>query len=205
VVFMASNTAVFTTVILLTTLLLIEKHIYPKGINEASISLIQEKEKQKVETSKSSRQCAPSLLIVDDNKINLKLLSTYLKKKEYDIIDEAENGAEAVAKVREKKVGYDIIFMDISMPVLDGFGATRQIRAIEKERRNIARHVAESEITSPALVIALTGLASSRDRAEALISGIDLFLTKPIAFREVGKLLQDWEDSREQDDIKLSK
>lgn len=163
---------------------------------------------------------SPRLLLVDDNKINLTLLRTYMRKRKYDIIDEAENGLEAVNKFNDREEGYDIIFMDISMPVLDGFGATRQIRAIEESRRRKAfdldgavdriiekpgdvagleRLTAGIDGRTPALVIALTGLASSSDQNEAFKSGIDLFLTKPVAFKEVGKLLDNWEANRERD------
>jgi DNA-binding response OmpR family regulator len=48
-------------------------------------------------------------------------------------------------------------------------------------------------------VIALTGLASSQDQSEVFASGIDLCLTKPVAFKEVGKLLDNWELNRERD------
>ncbi|KAI9734183.1 MAG: hypothetical protein M1818_006610 [Claussenomyces sp. TS43310] len=141
---------------------------------------------------------APRLLLVDDNKINLRLLRTYMRKRRYHCIDEAENGLEAVSAVEKKSVGYDIIFMDISMPVLDGFGATRQIRQLERTRHETALARGEA-LPTPALVIALTGLASSRDQSEAFTSGVDLFLTKPVSFKEVGKLLDNWEANRERD------
>jgi CheY-like chemotaxis protein len=93
--------------------------------------------------------------------------------------------------MQNREEGYNIIFMDISVPILDGFGATRQIRQTERARKDKAGR--ESAATpSPALVIALTGLASSRDQSEALTSGINLFLTKPVAFKEVGKMLDNW-------------
>ncbi|KAG9244362.1 histidine kinase-group I protein [Calycina marina] len=155
----------------------------------------------------------PRLLLVDDNKINLTLLRTFMRKRKYDLLDEAANGLEAVTKFDSYEGGYDIIFMDISMPILDGFGATRQIRAIEESRRRKANELAGvaksgeklgdkvEEVVNgtrmPALVIALTGLASSRDQNEAFASGVDLFLTKPVAFREVGKLLDNWEANRD--------
>jgi CheY-like chemotaxis protein len=128
-----------------------------------------------------------------------------MRKRKYDVVDEAEDGLEAVTKFNDRADGYDIIFMDISMPVLDGFGATRQIRAIEEHRRQ--KLLEASKETSlqgetartPALVIALTGLASSRDQNEAFTSGIDLFLTKPVAFKEVGKMLDNWAANRDRD------
>lgn len=172
--------------------------------------------------------CKPRLLLVDDNIINLALLRTYMRKRAYDTVDEAENGLVAVNRFAERADGYDIIFMDISMPILDGFGASRQIRAVEASRRNAAaaeqadalakshqgkltrgeklgndisdeeaqKKKTKKKISEPALIIALTGLASTQDQSEALSSGIDLFLTKPVAFREVGKLLDNWEANR---------
>jgi CheY-like chemotaxis protein len=141
----------------------------------------------------------PRLLLVDDNKINLTLLRTYMKKRGLTRVSEAENGQEAVDAVSGSTEGYDIIFMDISMPVLDGFEATRQIRQIELERRGTT--YAESKpAPTPALIIALTGLASSRDQSEAFTSGVDLFLTKPVAFKEVGKMLDNWEANREREE-----
>ncbi|KAL5346645.1 hypothetical protein ACLOAV_008352 [Pseudogymnoascus australis] len=155
------------------------------------------------------------ILLVDDNKINLALLRTYLRKRKYELVDEAQNGLEAVEKVQERGDGYDVIFMDISMPVLNGFDATRQIRAIEGRRqKKVITTVRErkpdggkdrlkdrdlEKLSTPALVIALTGLASSRDQNEAFASGIDLYLTKPVAFKEVGKILDNWVANRERD------
>ncbi|KAK3178063.1 hypothetical protein OEA41_000195 [Lepraria neglecta] len=132
----------------------------------------------------------PRLLLVDDNKINLRLLETYMRKRKYKFVDSAENGQLAVQAAEAHEHGYDIIFMDISMPVMNGFEATRAIRDIEEA----CNHNNKADKTlSPALIIALTGLASSRDQSEAFTSGVDLFMTKPVSFKEVGRLLDNWE------------
>lgn len=123
------------------------------------------------------------VLVVDDNRINLNLMMTFLKKRQLVELDGAENGKLAVEAVERLQSGYDIIFMDMSMPVMNGFEATRAIRSLEND----------SDGRKPAIIIALTGLSSSRDESDALASGVDLFLTKPVSFREVSRLLNEWE------------
>jgi signal transduction histidine kinase/CheY-like chemotaxis protein len=135
------------------------------------------------------------VLVVDDNRINLNLMMTFMEKRKLTELASAENGKLAVEAVERMSSGFDIIFMDMSMPVMNGFEATRAIRAIERERDGCG----------PAIIIALTGLSSSRDESEALASGVDLFLTKPVSFREISRLLNEWEkDGMESERSKLS-
>lgn len=136
---------------------------------------------------------SPRLLLVEDNKINLRLLQTYMRKRKYRLVDSAENGQLAVNAAKAKSETYDIIFMDISMPIMNGFEATRAIREIEDDRRREKEKNGSKERMRPALIIALTGLASARDQSEAFASGVDLFMTKPVSFKEVGQLLDNWE------------
>ncbi|KAJ5639243.1 uncharacterized protein N7484_007105 [Penicillium longicatenatum] len=134
------------------------------------------------------------ILVVEDNKINLNLMLAFLKKRGLAALDSAENGKAAVSAVKEEQQGYDIIFMDISMPVMNGFEAARTIRAFEKGRGDGLKR---------SKIIALTGLSSVSDEMEALDSGINLFLTKPVAFKEVQKILDRWdrgESDPEQED-----
>jgi CheY-like chemotaxis protein len=154
---------------------------------------------------------SPSVLLVDDNQINLRLLSTYLNRRNYEIVHEAQNGLEAVQKAEARQEGYDIIFMDITMPILDGFGASRQIRRIEEMRRKRAFEAGSLSLDqraqeqdkiptrNPALIIAFTGRSSIEDQAEAVRAGIDLFMTKPVAFKEVGKIIDNWVANRERE------
>jgi CheY-like chemotaxis protein len=135
-----------------------------------------------------SQRTKPRLLLVDDNQINLRFLETFVKKRrpncDYDC---AEDGLQAVEAAERHEDGYSLVFMDLSMPVMDGLEATRKIRALEKDRRNRLGDAAPA----PSLIVALTGLASGRDQANAFASGVDLFITKPVKFKEIGKLLDD--------------
>lgn len=70
--------------------------------------------------------------------------------------------------------------MDINMPILNGFEATRQIRGFEKQKG----------LSPPATIIALTGLGSAEAQQEAFSSGVDLFLTKPVRLKELTKILE---------------
>jgi signal transduction histidine kinase/CheY-like chemotaxis protein len=123
------------------------------------------------------------ILAVDDNSLNLQLLTRYLGRRAQDRVVTARNGVEAVAAVRRGGgEGFDVVFMDISMPAMDGFEATRLIREFEREEEGRGKK-------GKAYVVALTGLASRRDRDEAVSSGFDEFLTKPIGFGMIGELL----------------
>jgi CheY-like chemotaxis protein len=126
-------------------------------------------------------QRPPRILVVDDNLINLSLIDMYIKKKTCQQTQKAENGSQAVDYVKEKGMEpFDVIFMDLSMPVMTGFEATRAIRQHEAAQRATLGLSAPS----PALIVALTGLASSRDQRAAFECGVDRYLTKPVKFIE---------------------
>ncbi|CAI7566267.1 unnamed protein product [Penicillium crustosum] len=148
----------------------------PEDISEAPLP------EPLIERTRNPQRLA-RVLVVDDNRINLNLMMTFLKKRQLIELDPAENGKLAVEAVERMQSGYDIIFMDMSMPVMNGFEATRAIRSLERD----------TDGRKPAVIIALTGLSSSRDESDAIASGVDLFLTKPVSFREVARLLDEWE------------
>lgn len=114
---------------------------------------------------------------MDDNAINLRMISAFMTKLGH-IFDTAANGLEVVDMFRGEAGQIRCIFMDISMPVMDGFQATQKIRQIETERA-----------LTPCAVMALTGLATEGSQQEAFASGIDLFLTKPVKLEEIRQIL----------------
>ncbi|KAI5248512.1 hypothetical protein E4T43_01427 [Aureobasidium subglaciale] len=127
-----------------------------------------------------------TLLLVDDNAVNLRLITAYAKKHGHAKLT-ATNGLEAFEAYKAAALGNapttpkpEVVLMDISMPVMDGFEATRQIRAFER-----------SQDITPATIIALTGLGSAEAQEEAFVSGIDLFLTKPIKLDKLTKSLNE--------------
>ena len=118
------------------------------------------------------------ILLVEDNELNREIAEEILKQYGF-LVDIAENGAVAVEKVKNSAPGtYDLVLMDIQMPVMNGYEATEQIRALE----------------DPALakirILAMTANAFDEDRKQALKCGMDGFLSKPIVMEELICTLQ---------------
>ena len=116
-------------------------------------------------------------LVADDHEINRELLTELLRQVGIDT-DIARNGREAVEMVRTH--GYDIVFMDIQMPEMDGFTATREIRKLGRE--GIDR----------LSILAMTAHALTGDREKSLDAGMSDHLTKPIDRDELGAALRRW-------------
>ena len=113
------------------------------------------------------------ILLAEDNELNREIAVEILSKYGF-VVDTAENGVEAVKKIEESKPGdYDLVLMDVQMPLMDGGEATRQIRALP----------------DPALakipILAMTANAFEEDRKSALECGMNGFLSKPINIEEL--------------------
>lgn len=127
-----------------------------------------------------------SLLLAEDNKVNQKLAVAILKKANYNV-EVANNGQEAVDMYCADPARYDLIFMDIQMPVLNGLEATRRIRAWECARA--------PESDSPPRrvpIVAMTANALTGDRDTCIEAGMDDYLSKPIKRELVFDMLQKW-------------
>jgi two-component system cell cycle response regulator DivK len=108
------------------------------------------------------------ILVVEDNEMNRDMLSRRLMRKGYEVII-ALDGEEGVAKAQSDAP--DLILMDMSLPVLDGWEATRRLKA-DPETQAIP-------------IIALTAHAMAGDREQALAAGCDDYDSKPIEFRRL--------------------
>ena len=116
------------------------------------------------------------ILLVEDNELNREIAQEILREYGFRV-DTAENGAVAVEKVCTAAPGsYDLVLMDVQMPVMDGYTATRKIRALDDPAR------------AKLPILAMTANAFDEDRRNALESGMNGFLSKPIV---IGDLVQE--------------
>ena len=119
------------------------------------------------------------ILLVEDNELNREIAVEILNECGF-LVDTAKNGAEAVEKVKNSEPGnYDLVLMDVQMPVMNGYEATKQIRALDNP--------ALAGIT----ILAMTANAFDEDRKKALECGMDGFLSKPIVIEELISTLHD--------------
>ncbi|WP_413293522.1 ATP-binding protein [Bdellovibrio sp. HCB185ZH] len=112
-----------------------------------------------------------SLLLVDDSQDNRLLLTHYLKNQPFKFT-EAVNGKEAVDKFKEGK--FDLVFMDMQMPIMSGYKATEMIRHYERENRK-----------GHTPIVALTATAVLEDLQRAIVAGCDMYMVKPVKKSEI--------------------
>ncbi len=125
------------------------------------------------------------ILVVEDNDLNLEIVRTILE--DYGIIvEEASDGQQALQRMKESAPGYfDVILMDIMMPVMDGLEATREIRKLPREDcQNIP-------------IIAMSANAFDEDVRRSLASGMNGHLSKPVDIRKLEETLVDVMKSRQ--------
>jgi CheY-like chemotaxis protein len=114
------------------------------------------------------------VLVAEDNLVNQKLAKAMLARLGHDCVL-ASDGREAIAEWSQGR--YDVVFMDVQMPNLDGFEATREIRRLE------------AGTGSRVPIVAMTAHAMPGDRERCLAAGMDDYVTKPISLAEVGRVL----------------
>ncbi|KAL5342701.1 hypothetical protein BJX70DRAFT_269266 [Aspergillus crustosus] len=119
-----------------------------------------------------------NVLIVDDNEINIKVLSKLMSKLGFTYTT-ATNGLIALNKYKSTPSSFKVILMDVSMPVMDGIDATRHIRAFEREHN-----------LPPVKLFAVTGIASLAMERQAVGAGVDEYLVKPLSLRQLGAIVK---------------
>lgn len=117
------------------------------------------------------------ILIVEDDEANQVLLEAMVQTYSVEC-DIAENGIEAIKKIQEND-DYAFVFMDLNMPKMDGLEATKEIRRLNSDKRNI-------------VIIALTANAMQGDKEKCLAVGMDDYVKKPLSLKTLKEVLQKW-------------
>ena len=129
--------------------------------------------------AKASAFTGKKLLVVEDNELNLEIASTLLKEAGF-AVDTAENGKIAVEKVEAASADrYDLILMDIQMPEMDGYEATRRIRALPDAKK------------AALPIVAMTANAFEDDRKNALHAGMNGHIAKPLDIQKLFQVLSE--------------
>ena len=128
-------------------------------------------------------QSRPLVLVVEDNPVNQKVAANMIEKLGYRV-NVAANGREAVESLA--RIPYALVFMDCQMPEMDGFEATRIIRAQEAT----LQQASGQSVHLP--IIAMTANAMKEDREQCLAVGMDDFLSKPVTSKPLAAVLNRW-------------
>ena len=137
------------------------------------------KTEQTPPAAKASASAGKKLLVVEDNELNLEIASTLLKEAGF-AVDTAENGKIAVEKVEAASADrYDLILMDIQMPEMDGYEATRRIRALPDTKK------------AALPIVAMTANAFEDDRKNALRAGMNGHIAKPLDIQKLFQVLSE--------------
>jgi len=160
------------------------KPIKQQMLFDALVKIMNEKENKLPGTGrlvtrhlvKEEKRKAQSILLVEDNPVNQKVALALLQKAGHSV-DIANNGKEAIEMLQKKK--YGLMLMDIQMPIMGGFEATRQIRVSE---------AGESHIP----IIAMTAHAMKGDRERCIEAGMDDYISKPVDKRSLFTAVNRW-------------
>jgi two-component system sensor histidine kinase/response regulator len=117
-----------------------------------------------------------NILVVEDNLLNQKMIRTYLSRQGHQV-DICNNGAEAVQTAKDKE--FDLIFMDVQMPIMDGLEATRIIRELEGKNQHTP-------------IIAMTAYALQGDSQRCLEAGMDDYVSKPLDTKRLHQVMRKW-------------
>jgi two-component system, sensor histidine kinase and response regulator len=165
----------------------LSKPLFPSAIAEIINECLGVGNRQKEEVKKdiTGLYKGHCILLAEDVEINREIVITLLEPAQLEI-DCAENGAEAVSMYIKEPEKYEIIFMDVQMPELDGYDATRRIRAIEAELYK------DNDSHKPIPIIAMTANVFKEDIEKCLNAGMNGHVGKPLDFNEVLEKLNDY-------------
>ena len=121
------------------------------------------------------------ILLADDHPMNRDMTSKLLKKRGHEV-DLAENGLQAFEKFQQES--YDIILMDLQMPVMDGLEATQRIRLYEQEKNK------DDASLQRVAIVAMTAYDDEEEKTSSKEAGMDGFVTKPINIKTLSQTLQ---------------
>ncbi|MEJ2627071.1 MAG: response regulator [bacterium] len=141
---------------------------------KAEVDSFKQSHKKKLSSRSNNIPQNLKILLAEDNPINSKVIQTLLRKKGWEV-SQVGNGKQAFEKVKQNS--YDIIFMDVQMPQMDGFESTKLIREYEKEKG------------SHTPIIALTARAMAQDREKCISAGMDEYISKPVKSEDVYKIV----------------
>ncbi|RID73206.1 hypothetical protein BRARA_B00370 [Brassica rapa] len=167
--------------------------------SEFTVSSPREDVKTETEIKETSKQ--PKILLVEDNKINIMVAKSMMKQLGYTF-DIANNGVEAITAINGSS--YDLVLMDVCMPVLDGLKATRLIRSYEQSGNWDAAVEAGVDIktledkqlcvrsTNRLPIIAMTANTLSESSEECYANGMDSFISKPVTLQKLKECLKQY-------------
>ena len=157
------------------------KPMFMSDLRETLLNAIGQKQNNRTDAIPASVNADfknKQILLVEDNELNSEIAVEILKEYGFRV-DTAENGVEAVERIRNSTPGeYDLVLMDVQMPVMNGYEATHQIRSLDNPEL--------AGIT----ILAMTANAFDEDRKKALEAGMNGFLSKPIIIEELIHTLQ---------------
>ena len=157
------------------------KPMFMSDLRETLLNAIGQKQNNRTDAIPASVNAEfknKQILLVEDNELNSEIAVEILKEYGFRV-DTAENGVEAVERIRNSTPGaYDLVLMDVQMPVMNGYEATHQIRSLDNPEL--------AGIT----ILAMTANAFDEDRKKALEAGMNGFLSKPIIIEELIHTLQ---------------
>ena len=154
----------------------VNKPLFPSDLHRVLDRVLGKAEKAPETEAATYDFAGKKILLVEDNELNREIATEILQENGF-ILDTAEDGTVAVEKLQSAQPGdYDLILMDVQMPVMDGYEATRQIRALGTEISRLP-------------ILAMTANAFEEDRRAALEAGMNEHIAKPIDVEKLKALL----------------